>query len=67
MTGRRDPEGRRRAIVDAACALIPEVGVGGLTHRAVAARAGVQLGSTTYHFATLDDLSRAALAHAARS
>ncbi|MGI5228712.1 TetR/AcrR family transcriptional regulator [Actinoallomurus sp. CA-142502] len=67
MTGRRDPEGRRRAIIEAACALIPEVGVGGLTHRAVAARAGVPLGATTYYFATLDDLSRAALAHAAHS
>ncbi|WP_345475627.1 TetR/AcrR family transcriptional regulator [Actinoallomurus oryzae] len=67
MTGRRDPEGRRRAIIEAACALIPEVGVGGLTHRAVAARAGVPLGATTYYFTSLDDLSQAALAYAARS
>ncbi|GAA2430472.1 TetR/AcrR family transcriptional regulator [Streptomyces macrosporus] len=67
MSGRRDPEGRRRAIVEAACALIPEVGVGGLTHRLVAARAGVPLGATTYYFKTLDDLSEAALEHIARS
>jgi DNA-binding transcriptional regulator YbjK len=67
LTARRDPEGRRRAIVEAACALIPEVGVDGLTHRLVAARAGVPLGATTYYFATLDDLSKAALEHAARA
>ncbi|WP_329235061.1 TetR family transcriptional regulator [Actinoallomurus sp. NBC_01490] len=60
MTGRRDPEGRRRAIIEAACALIPEVGVGGLTHRVVAARAGVPLGATTYYFTSLDDLSQTA-------
>lgn len=64
MSGRRDPEGRRRAIVEAACALIAEVGLDDLTHRAVAARAGVPVGSTTYYFKTLDDLSRAALAYA---
>lgn len=63
LRGRRDPEGRRRAIVEAACALIAEVGVDGLTHRLVAARAGVPLGATTYYFATLGDLSRAALEH----
>ncbi|GAA3006542.1 TetR/AcrR family transcriptional regulator [Actinokineospora diospyrosa] len=33
----------------------------GLTHRAVAARAGVPVGSTTYYFATLNDLTAAAL------
>lgn len=64
MTGRRDPEARRRAIIDAACELIPEVGVDGLTHRLVAARAGVPLGATTYYFATLDDLTKTALSHA---
>ncbi len=36
-----------------------------MTHRAVAARAGVPLGSTTYHFATLDDLLAVALHTAA--
>ena len=38
--GRRDPEGRRRAIVAAAAEIIVEPG-GTLTHRLVAARAGV--------------------------
>lgn len=61
----RDPEGRRRRILEAACALIAEIGVGPLTHRAVAARAGVPVGATTYYFATLDDLVTDAIAHAA--
>ncbi|MFI0484960.1 TetR/AcrR family transcriptional regulator [Actinomadura sp. 9N215] len=62
---RRDPAGRRRAIVEAAAELITEVGSGGLTHRLVAGRAGVPLGSTTQYFATLDDLREAALQHLA--
>ncbi|WP_092777252.1 TetR family transcriptional regulator [Actinokineospora terrae] len=61
MNRRRDPGARRQEIIDAACALIPTLGVAGLTHRAVAARAGVPVGSTTYYFATLDDLTTAAL------
>lgn len=60
---KRDPEGRRRKIVEAAAELIPEVGVAGLTHRLVAARAGVALGATTYYFTDLDELSAAALRH----
>ena len=39
----------------------------GLTHRAVASRAGVPLGSTTYHFKTLDDLLAAAIREAKRA
>ncbi|WP_037575260.1 TetR/AcrR family transcriptional regulator [Phaeacidiphilus oryzae] len=62
---RRDPEGRKRAIVVAACELIAEVGVGRVTHRLVAARAGVPLGATTYYFRSLDELVEAALRHAA--
>ena len=58
---RRDPEARRREIVAAAAELIVEVGADGITHRKVAARAGVPLGSTTQHFDTLDDLRSAAL------
>ncbi|MBO9626350.1 MAG: TetR family transcriptional regulator [Microbacterium sp.] len=58
---RRDPEGRRRAIVAAAAELIVEVGVDALTHRKVATRAGVPLGATTQYFATLDDLREAAV------
>lgn len=58
--GRRDPEGRRRAIIAAAGELIVEPGAT-LTHRAVAARAGVSLGSTTQYFASLEELRAAAL------
>jgi len=67
-TGRRgrgptDRE-RRERIARAAIAVVAERGVEGVTHRAVAATAGVPLGSTTYHFETLDDLLAVAL-HAA--
>lgn len=51
--------------MEAACALIPDTGIHGLSHRLVAARAGVPLGATTYYFTDLADLSRAALEHAA--
>lgn len=58
---RRDPEARRQAIVLATAELIVEVGVDAITHRMVAARAGVPLGATTQYFDTLDDLRDAAL------
>lgn len=57
----RDPEGRRRNIVEATVRVLAEVGVGAVTHRRIAAEAGVPLGSTTYYFPTLDDLVREAL------
>jgi DNA-binding transcriptional regulator YbjK len=60
-----DPH-RATRIADAAIAVVAERGVAGLTHRAVAARAGVPLGSTTYYFATLDDLLGVALSRAAQ-
>ena len=61
-TGRtRDPERRIREIGRAAADLIAEGGVEALTHRAVAARAGVAVGTTTRYFATIDDLRRHAL------
>lgn len=59
--GRRDPEGRRRAIIAAAAELIVEQGSAAITHRSVAARAGVALGSTTQYFASLDELRELAL------
>ena len=43
---------------------IAEVGVGNVTHRQIAALAGVPLGSTTYYFPTLDDLIATALREA---
>jgi DNA-binding transcriptional regulator YbjK len=36
--------------------LIAEVGVAGISHRKIAARAGVPLGSMTYHFDGMDEL-----------
>jgi TetR/AcrR family transcriptional regulator, regulator of biofilm formation and stress response len=62
--GPTDPA-RREKIANAAIAVVAERGVEGVTHRAVAAAAGVPLGSTTYHFATLDDLLAVALRTAA--
>ncbi|MDJ0105280.1 TetR family transcriptional regulator [Rhodococcus erythropolis] len=58
---RRDPEGRRRRIEVAASELLMECGGGPITHRQVATRAGVALGSTTHYFATLEELREAAL------
>lgn len=48
----------------ATVAAIAELGVGQVTHRRIAARAGVPLGSTTYYFPTLDDLVATALREA---
>lgn len=53
---RRDPAARRQAIIDAAAAITVEQGAAALTHRAVAKRAGVALGSTTQYFTSIDDL-----------
>ncbi|MFC8274980.1 TetR/AcrR family transcriptional regulator [Streptomyces sp. NPDC057271] len=60
---RHDPE-RRQRIVDAALRVVGARGIGGLSHRTVAAEADVPLGSTTYHFASLDELLVAALRQA---
>ena len=51
----------------AALEVVAEKGVEGLTHRKVAAAAGVPLGSTTYHFATLEDLLAAAIIEAKKA
>ncbi|MFF2850870.1 TetR/AcrR family transcriptional regulator [Streptomyces sp. NPDC058001] len=58
-TGRTDPE-RRERIITATLDLIAEEGVAGTSHRKVAARAGVPLGSMTYHFDGMDELLREA-------
>ncbi|MCH6159628.1 TetR/AcrR family transcriptional regulator [Streptomyces marispadix] len=60
MARRYDPE-RRRRIIEAAIRIVELKGIAALSHRTVAAEAGVPLGSTTYHFAGLDDLLVAAL------
>ncbi|MEY8038439.1 TetR/AcrR family transcriptional regulator [Saccharopolyspora cebuensis] len=56
---------RRERIARAAIDVVAERGLDKLTHRAVAAQAGVPLGSTTYYFRTLDDLLAMALRQAA--
>ncbi|MEU2228412.1 TetR family transcriptional regulator [Streptomyces sp. NPDC018347] len=63
MPRRHDP-GRRRRIIDAAIRVVGRDGIAGLSHRTVAAEADVPLGSTTYHFATLEELLVAALRQA---
>ncbi|WP_171167822.1 TetR/AcrR family transcriptional regulator [Streptomyces sp. I05A-00742] len=65
MPRRYDPE-RRDRIVAAAVRVVAARGLGALSHRAVAAEADVPLGSTTYHFATLDDLLVEAVRSTAR-
>jgi DNA-binding transcriptional regulator YbjK len=55
-------EASRQAILDATVRVIAASGLTSVTHRAVAAEAGVSTASTTYHFATLDDLLQATLA-----
>ncbi|CAL9394334.1 TetR/AcrR family transcriptional regulator [Streptomyces albus] len=58
--GPADPE-RRERIMAATERILLDGGIAGLSHRAVAREAGVPLGSTTYYFATLDDLLEAAI------
>ncbi|WP_369779046.1 TetR/AcrR family transcriptional regulator [Streptomyces sp. R33] len=62
--GRRYDPDRRQRIIDAAIRVVGAQGIAGLSHRSVAAEADVPLGSTTYHFKTLDDLLVAALRQA---
>ncbi len=63
---KRDPEGRRRMIIEAAAEVIAREGTRKLTHRRVAQQAGVPLGSTTQYFASIDELRRSGLAELAR-
>ena len=58
-TRRLDPQ-RRDRIIDAVLECIADDGVAGTSHRKVAARADVPLGSMTYHFDGMDDLLVAA-------
>ncbi|MFG2265773.1 TetR/AcrR family transcriptional regulator [Streptomyces sp. NPDC048720] len=58
-TGHTDPE-RRARILDATLDLIAEEGIARVSHRKVAARAGVPLGSMTYHFGGMDEVLREA-------
>lgn len=54
-----DPD-RKQTIAQSALDVIAEGGVRAATHRKIAQRAGVPLGSATYHYASLDDILVAA-------
>jgi DNA-binding transcriptional regulator YbjK len=56
-----DPSGTRTRLLRATLAVVGRDGVGAVTNRAVAAEAGVALGSLTYHFASQDELLRESL------
>ncbi|MEU3742330.1 TetR family transcriptional regulator [Streptomyces sp. NPDC032198] len=58
-TGHTDPQ-RRERILAATLDHIADEGVAGVSHRKIAARAAVPLGSMTYHFSGIDDLLREA-------
>jgi DNA-binding transcriptional regulator YbjK len=57
--GNVDPD-RPQRIVDAALDVIADRGVARTTHRAIAERGAIPLGSVTYHFSSLDDILWAA-------
>ncbi len=63
---RFDPD-RRDRVIDAAIDCIAEHGVAGTSHRKIAERADVPLGSMTYHFANMDELLVEAFTRFARS
>ncbi|KUH36706.1 MULTISPECIES: TetR/AcrR family transcriptional regulator [Streptomyces] len=58
-TGHTDPQ-RRERILSATLDHIAAEGVAGVSHRKIAARADVPLGSMTYHFKGIDELLREA-------
>ncbi|MEU6325465.1 TetR family transcriptional regulator [Streptomyces sp. NPDC047009] len=58
-TGHIDPQ-RRERILAATLDLIADEGVAGVSHRKIATRAEVPLGSMTYHFTGIGDLLRQA-------
>lgn len=65
MTGGHEPrqqraQQRKDEIVTAAAETLARDGIGAVSHRTVAQRAGVPLGSTTYYFRSLDELLAAA-------
>ena len=64
-TGQTDPQ-RRDRILAAALDLIADDGVAGVSHRKIAIRAEVPLGSMTYHFSGIDELLREAFTGFAR-
>lgn len=59
-------QARREALLDAVLRVLARDGAGAVTHRAVAAEAGVPLAAATYYFASLDELYVSALRRATR-
>jgi DNA-binding transcriptional regulator YbjK len=53
---RRTEPDRRDRLIDVTLDVVAEVGVAGASHRKIAARADVPLGSMTYHFDGMDEL-----------
>lgn len=62
QTRRREPD-RRGRLIEVALDVIVEHGLAGLTHRKVAAAAGVPLGSMTQHFTGIEELAHQAFAY----
>jgi DNA-binding transcriptional regulator YbjK len=58
---------RRAALLDATLRVVARDGAAAAAHRAVAAEAGVPLGSTTYYFASREEMLLEALRHAAET
>ena len=63
QTHRPSTIARREALLHAALEIVAERGIGAVTHRAVAARAGLPLSTTSYFFASLDEPLLEALRH----
>lgn len=61
VTHRARGRARRDAVLEAAVEVIAERGLEGVTHRSVAERAAVPLSTTSYFFASLDELVAAAI------
>lgn len=59
VRSKRDPQGRRRAIAQAAAELLLFEGPKSVTHRSVVKKAQVPLGSTTQYFSSINELKRA--------
>lgn len=58
---RRKGARRRKQLIEATLRVLERAGVAGVTHRAVAAEAGLPSSAATYYFRTLDDLLTATL------
>lgn len=56
---------RRQLLLQAAGELVREHGIGAVSHRGVAQRAGLPLAATTYYFTSLEDLLEGAVRHLA--